>query len=143
MGGKRHKGIGMNKAKKKKASELLSQLVEFKDTNDAAEPCPAPVAAPEPASSSPPPLVLEELQDHAAELKELAGMELASLDATNNAIAVLRRWNTTMRTYYEEPSHYHYGITKSERDRVEERLKHADLERKKAFTMWPKCGRLQ
>ena len=132
MGGKRQKGVTMNRAKKKKVSELLSQLVEVEDTNAAAEPCPAPLVDPEPSPPSPSSPVLEELQDQTlwtAEMKELQRHFEAAL--TEN-LAVMLRWVKTRETYYSDPSHYHYGIAESEKARVVPRLEHADFELKKA-----------
>ena len=141
MGGKRHKGVTMNRAKKKKVSELLSQLVEVEDTTDTAEPCPAPIAAPEPSPPSPPPPVLEELQDQTLWATELNELERRRGDAVSAALAVMQRWVKTQETYYTDPAKYIWGVSESEQARVVERLNHADFERKKADRKLANCIR--
>ena len=60
---------------------------------------------------------------------------------TAETLAVWRRWVTTRETYYTDPSRYHWGIAKSEQERVKERLNLADFERKKADRKLAGCNR--
>ena len=53
MGGSRHKGIGMNRAKKQKVSSLVPAGVGPSEHSESEEE--APVTRPEPEPSSPPP----------------------------------------------------------------------------------------
>jgi len=73
MGGKRQKGVTMNRARKKKVFQAEVAPVVIGDTTGTTEPCPAGPAGPEPSQPPPSPPVPEEdnLQSYVSEIDML------------------------------------------------------------------------
>ena len=127
----------MNRPKKKKVIQETPELVEntIEDTFLVEEVVPKVALAPEPAP--PAPLPVPDMQaDLTAEYTKLS---LLYHDALDKAMVVKRRWLKTRDTYFSDQCQYHWGIAKSEQDRVLERLKHADFERKQAERKMADC----
>ena len=63
-----HKGVGMNRAKKRKLSPLVPGPIVVEDTPEPEEACPAPAPAPSP---SPPPTAREEPKQDTRDVPEI------------------------------------------------------------------------
>ena len=136
MGGKRHKGIGMNRAKKKKVL-AGAVVVSSAPVNEEAEEDEDEDAAPNPSPPDPPP------PPPPAQLVEAASAQVASaadslyehLERAKEAEAAarrhcamkLRRWQKAKTTYIDSGNYSRYDEP-SIVNRVEERLWKADVE---------------
>ena len=139
MGGKRHRGIGMNRAKKKKVEQPVSADDEVSDEAVSADdvpsvPGPEPEPEPEPCEPDPEPSPVPPAQprNRGAELLSKVSAALHELHVVN------RRWRKTLLTYYNENSGLRWA-TKSELARVLERLQHADDEHDEAEDFYRYC----
>ena len=83
-----HKGVGMNRAKKRKLSPLVPDPIFAEDTPEPEEACPAPAPAPSP---SPPPTAPEEPKQDARCPSEIQILYYRVKQAEKNFIKVRRR----------------------------------------------------
>ena len=132
MGGKRHKGIGYNRAKKKKPVQSVLVDDEVVD-QDAPEDTPAASAAapPEPEAEPSAPCV---------PLSPQAILEQKEADAFHKLNIMNKRWRKTINTYFNENPGNRW-LTKSELARTLERLQHADDEQDAATREYVMCHR--
>ena len=136
MGGKRHRGIGFNRARKKKVTAVAagaSSVVSNEESDDSEDEGEAPDTSPPSPPPAPPPASLIELptaQESSAKpslYEHLQSARVAEAKAREHAAKKLRRWHKAKETYvtsgnysrYDEPS-----VVK----RVEDRLWKADVE---------------
>ena len=112
-----HKGVGMNRPKKRKLSPLVPGPIFAEDTPEPEEACPAPAPAPSP---SPPPTAPEEPKQDARCPSDIQILYYRVKQAEKNFIKVRRRWVKTARTYL--PKLDCFGSARSELVRVHERL---------------------
>ena len=116
-----HKGVGMNRAKKRKLSPLVPVPIFAEDTPEPEEACPAPVPAPSP---SPPPTAREEPKQDTRDVSEIEILLYRAVQAKKDFIQVQRRWAKTGRTYLST-AHF-FAEHPSELVRTHERLLQAD-----------------
>ena len=83
-----HKGVGMNRAKKRKLSPLVPGPIFAEDTPEPEEACPAPAPAPSP---SPPPTAREEPKQDTRDVSEIDLLLYGAVQAKKNFIQVQRR----------------------------------------------------
>ena len=117
----RHKGIGMNRPKKRKHSPLVPGPIFEEDTSEPEEPCPAPAPAPSPP---PAPTTLEEPQQGTCCASEIKVLSYVKKQAAKNFLKVRRRWVKTASTYVNNFDFV--GKARSEVVRAHERLLQAD-----------------
>lgn len=117
----RHKGIGMNRAKKRKVSFAELSPIFVQDTPEPEEPCSAAAPAPSPSPSPPTP---EEPQQATFRASEIDVLYRLKQMAEADFIKVRKRWIHTGHTYIQ---HFNpVGKYRSEIVRAHERLLEAD-----------------
>ena len=116
-----HKGVGMNRPKKREISPLVPVPIVVEDTPEPEEACPAPAPAPSP---SPPPTAREEPKQDTRDVPEIDLLYYQAWKAEKNFIQVRRRWAKTGHTYLST-AHF-FAEHPSELVRTHERLLQAD-----------------
>ena len=136
MGGKRHKGIGMNRAKKKKVlagtAVVLSASVDAEAEEDESDDVGPNITPPDPPPPPPPVQLVEAASMQVASAADslyehLARTQEAEAAARRQSAKKLRRWHETKATYILSGNYSRYDES-SVVKRVEQRLWRADVE---------------
>ena len=132
MGGRRHKGIGINRAKKKTVLPVAPVIDESESDDEADDEPPAPPAPPLPATEPPPPAAVEAVEGKtpkaaASFRKHLARAKAAVRVAQHEVAKKERKWERVKKTYMDKDI-YSRWAERSVVQRVEQRLFRADIE---------------
>ena len=132
MGGKRHKGVGYNRAKKKKPSPLVPAAEvtsEVEESESEQEPEPEPEPEPQPALAPAPEPAPQPVTSSGGDhfQRHLPWARSRMLAAKKEYEKAERRWERNFRTYFNYDKYSPYN-SQSVVARIKERLQRADDE---------------